>query len=111
MGEVGQAFPAQIDEVRVGIDVDPAQAHRRAALGFLDGEVHVPPGQQRHREEPAVRIGLHFRDGIVVDLHAGEAQVGIDLGGGLAAESEDVGIDDLGVDAGLIHHLQPLLER
>ena len=104
--EVGDhaAVDLVLVHVRVGIDVDAAQAHRHAAFGFLYRLPDVPPGQQRHREQALAGFFLNFGHRVVVDLHRRQPQFRIDLGRLLTAETQDVGIDDLGVDAGLVHH-------
>ena len=91
--------------MRIGVDVDAAQTHLLGPLDLRHGEFHVPPGQQRHRENALAAIDLELGHRVVEDLHTGQPQLVIDLDGMLAAESEDIGIQHLGRNAHCIHHL------
>ena len=109
-GPVGQVGAADVVGVRG--DVDAAQVERGDPLGLGHGCVHVPGREHRHGEEAAARVGLHLGHGVVVDLHAQQAQLGVlhDVGDPLAAEADGVGEADLGVDPRVVHDLDARLD-
>ena len=80
-------------------------------MGSLDLDhrgFEIPPRQQRHAEHALPGFFLKFSKGVVVDLHANQAQhVVRRLQKVLVSEAGDVWIHDLGVNAELVHHLDP----
>ena len=95
----------QTDAVRVAAHHDPLESHLGGAVDLLDTLLDIPPGHERHREQPAVRIRLDLRHRIVVDLRAGESQVVVlDLHEVLASKASDIWIQDLRIEAESIQH-------
>jgi hypothetical protein len=94
----------------VGGHVDAVEPQPGDPGGLTGALLDAPRGQHRHRHQPPTRLGLHLGHGVVVDLDAQQVEVGVDLLAGqpLPAEPDRVGERDLGVDAALVHHLEPL---
>ncbi|MNT12193.1 hypothetical protein D3C72_1471130 [compost metagenome] len=89
--------------VRIGIGIDAAHSHLVASLYLGNGQFHIPPGNQRHREYTVAGFGLHFCHRVVEKLCADEAQLGVQLRRRLATEAQHIGIGDLGFEAVRIH--------
>ena len=100
--EVGRA-----EILRVGREVDAAQAEVLGALHLAHARVDVPRGQDRHRQQPVARLRLELGVGVVEDLEAEVAQRGVlhEVAERLAAEPDDAGEDDLGPDPDLVEQL------
>ena len=102
IGQVGTP-----DVVGVRGHVDTPHAHVGHPTGLGGRQVDVPGREERHREEPVVRLGLDLGHDVVVHLDDREAQSGIAHGGEvLPTEAQRARKDHLGVDTGLVHHLE-----
>ena len=114
--DLPQRIPMTLSEVRhlvvlgTGIGVDSLQSHFVAADGLLDRNLDVPPRHQRHRKDAVARFLLNLRHRIVEDLGAQHAQLGVEGGGALTAETQQVRIDDLRPDSFPVHELQTRLD-
>ena len=102
-GPAGEVRPA--DVVGVRRDVDAAQVERGDPLGLGHRLVDVPRRQHRHREQAPAGVRLHLGHGVVVDLHAEQAEHGVlhDVRDALAAEADGIGEADLCVDPRIVH--------
>ena len=76
-------------------------------LGLDHQAVDVPGRHDGHGQETVVRLVLDLGDGVVVDLHAEQPELGIldHVGDALAAQADGVGEADLGPDARVVHDL------
>ena len=90
--QVGQA-----NILRVGARVDADQAEGFDPVDLLEAEVHVPPGQNRLREQTVAGVGLHLGYPVVVGRRRRVAQLYVpgttDL---LATEATHVRVDNFG---------------
>ena len=105
-GQVGAA-----DVVGVRGDVDAAHVHRCDALSPRPRRPRRPrPGAPAWAEATA-RRGLHVGHGVVVDLHARQAELGVlhHVGDALAAEADGARKAHLGVDARVVHDVDARL--
>jgi hypothetical protein len=82
----------------------------RAALDLVHPGIDIPEGARHHGDE-ALRIGAAPLDQeVVVGLHALEHELGIpDLEEGLGPEAAGVGVENLGMDAVVVHQGQTRL--
>ena len=102
-GEIGEALV-----VRVGVGVDPAQSETVRALDLAHRAVDVPPRHDRHREEALAGPFLDLGHRVVEDGGAQHPELRIDdVVELLAAEPDDVRVEDLRVHAHRVHHLEP----
>ncbi len=100
--EVGRA-----EILRVGGQVDAAQAEVLGPLHLAHRCVDVPRREQRHRQQPVAGAGLDLRARVVEDLEADRPERNVlhDAREALPAEADDTGEHDLGPDADLVHEL------
>ena len=98
----------QTSELGITAHHDSPQAQAHDALGLGQRALDVPPRDEPHREQPLTGVLLDLGHGVVVHRHAQPLELHVlDLAELLAAESGQVGVDDLGVDADLVHDLHP----
>jgi hypothetical protein len=103
LAEVGE-----LGVLRVGVGVHADQPEALDALDLDEALVDVPPRQDRLREQPVARLGLHLGHRVVVDLDGEVAQGQVAPPAQLLpAEAHRVRVDEVGPDALGVHHLEP----
>ena len=115
-GRVPERVPVVVTEegfaVRLGVasEQDALDPELGDPLDLLDRLLHVPERDRRVGDEALGRRGDPLDLKVVPGAHALEHQLGlVELEEALRGEAGDVGIEDLRVDAGLVHHLEPLV--
>jgi hypothetical protein len=104
---VGLAEVGEVGVLGVGVGVHPDEPELLDALDLDEALVDVPPRQDRLREQPVARLGLHLGHRVVVDLDGEVAQRQITPAAQLLpAEADRVRVDEVGPDALGVHHLE-----
>ena len=97
--------------LRVAGEEDAAVAEAGGAVDLLGGLFDVPEGDRGVGDEAFGGGGDPVGLEVVPGADAIEHELGfLELEEALGAEARDVGVEDLGVDAGFVHQLDPLVD-